>query len=78
MNYETVVTDLFDTFPQASIGLRYEVRGYGQGEPGAYIVFGSVLMPALEQALAAGDLVSILSICAFLEDVAEAAEKDLA
>ena len=48
----------------------------GREEVGAYIVFGSVLIPALEQALAAGDLGSILPICAFLEDVAEAAEED--
>ena len=49
----------------------------GKEKPGAYTVFGSVLMPALEQALAAGDLGSILQICAFLEDVAEAAEEDI-
>ena len=48
----------------------------GTEEIGAYIVFGTVLMPALEQALATGDLSSILPICAFLEDVAEAAEDD--
>jgi hypothetical protein len=48
----------------------------GKEKPGAYTVFGSVLMPALEAALASGDLGSILPICAFLEDVAEAARKD--
>jgi predicted DNA-binding ribbon-helix-helix protein len=41
-----------------------------------YIVFGSVLIPALEEALSARDLSSILPVCAFLEDVAEAARKD--
>jgi hypothetical protein len=34
-------------------------------------------MPALEQALAACDLGSILQICAFLEDAAESAEEDI-
>jgi hypothetical protein len=49
----------------------------GGEELGAHTVFGSVLMPALEHALAAGDLGAILRICAFLEEVAEAAEEDL-
>jgi hypothetical protein len=48
----------------------------GEQAPGAYLVFGSVLIPALKQALAVGDLGQILPICAFLEDVAVAARKD--
>jgi len=77
MNYETVVADLFTRFPKLQSAYDAEFAYMGTEKPGAYIVFGSLLMPALEQALAAGDLGSILAICAFLEDVAEAAKKDL-
>ena len=42
-----------------------------------YVVFGSVLLPALEGALAARDLGTILRVCAFLEDAAEAAQQDV-
>jgi hypothetical protein len=77
MNYETVVADLFTRFPKLKSAYDAEFTYMGTEKPGAYIVFGSLLMPALEQALAAGDLGSILAICAFLEDVAEAAKKDL-
>jgi hypothetical protein len=41
-----------------------------------YLVFGSVLMPALEEALSRGNLGLILPICAFLEDVADASQQD--
>jgi hypothetical protein len=77
MNYETVVTDLFERFPKLQLAYDMKFAYMGKEKPGAYIVFASVLMPALEQALAAGDLGSILPICAFLEDVAEAAQKDI-
>jgi hypothetical protein len=45
-------------------------------EPGPYIVFGSVLVPALAEALEEGDLGTILPICAFLEDASIDARKD--
>jgi hypothetical protein len=35
----------------------------GDEEPGQYIVFGSILMPALTAALESGDLGTILPIC---------------
>jgi hypothetical protein len=75
MTYETVVTDLFARFPV--LRATYETKfGYmGDDTAGAYIVIGSVLIPALEEALTNGDLASILQICAFLEDIAEAARK---
>jgi hypothetical protein len=76
MNYENVVSDLFERFPK--LQTVWETRFHFMGsETGVqYTVFGSVLIPALEEALSAGDLGSILPICAFLEDVAEAARKD--
>jgi hypothetical protein len=77
MNHETVVTDLFKRFPKLQLVSDTKFAYTGGEELGTYTVFGSVLMPALEQALAAGDLGSILPICAFLEELAEAAEKDL-
>jgi hypothetical protein len=76
MTYETVVTDLFERFPSFQSAYDEQFAYMGKEKPGAYTVFGSVLMPALEAALASGDLGSILPICAFLEDVAEAARKD--
>ena len=42
------------------------------------IVFASVLIPALEEALSTGNLGTILKISAFLEDAAEDAQNDRA
>jgi hypothetical protein len=78
MTYETVVTDLFKRFPRFQSACDEQFAYMGKEKPGAYIVFGSVLIPALEEALAAADLGCILPICAFLEDVAEATQKDIA
>jgi hypothetical protein len=77
MNYDTVVTDLFKRFPRLQSAYDKQFAYMGEEKPGAYIVFGSLLMPALEKALAAGDLGSVLPICAFIEYVAEAANKDI-
>jgi hypothetical protein len=77
MNYETIVTDLFERFPKLQSDYDTSFAYMGTEKPGAYIVFGSVLIPALEEALAEGDLASILPICAFLEEVAEAAQNDI-
>jgi len=76
VNYESVVTDLFRRFPK--LESIWQTRfAYMKGEKSIqYTVFGSVLIPALEEALATGDLGAILPICAFLEDVAEASGKD--
>jgi hypothetical protein len=78
MNYETVVADLFKRFPRFQSAYDEQFAYMAKEKPGAYIVFGSVVIPALEEALAAADLGSILPICAFLEDAAEAAQKDIA
>jgi hypothetical protein len=48
----------------------------GDEEPGRYIVFGSILIPALTAALENGDLGTILPICAFLENASTAAQHD--
>ena len=76
MNYETVVPELFERFPkfQEIWNVRFE---YTRDEKSVqYTVFGSLLIPALEEALSSGNLGIILPICAFLEDVAEAARND--
>jgi hypothetical protein len=75
MNYETVVTDLFTRFSRFRAIYETKFAYMGDDPPGAYIVIGSVLIPALEEALTNGDLASILPICAFLEDIADAARK---
>jgi hypothetical protein len=77
MNCETVITEMFNRFPGLQSVYDAKFAYMGKEKPGAYLVFGSVLMPALEESLAAGDLGSILPICAFLEDVSEAAQKDI-
>src|SRR4029453_17663119 len=41
-----------------------------------FVVFGSVLVPALERALRDEDLSSIASICSFLEDAAQSSRED--
>jgi hypothetical protein len=76
MNYENVVTNLFARFPKLQTICLTTFPSIGKEKSGPQFVFKSVLLPALEQALAARDLGQILRICAFLEDVAEAAEND--
>jgi hypothetical protein len=76
MNYETVVPDLFKRFPRFQADWESRLSYMGNEASIQYTVFGFVLIPALEEALSAGDLGSIVPICAFLEDVAEAARKD--
>jgi hypothetical protein len=71
------ITTAYTIDPKLQLAYDMKFAYMSKEKPAAYIVFGSVLMPALEQALAAGDLGSILPICAFLEDVAEAAQKDI-
>ena len=74
MTYESIAADLFARLPKfwpeedaASL--------YGDlSQP--YVIFGSLLIPALEQALEAHDLATILKICAFLEDASVDAASD--
>lgn len=76
MTYETVVTELFERIPDLRSTYESEFSYLLDEQPLPYIVFGSVLIPHLEVALESGDLRKILTVCAFLEDVAHAAEKD--
>jgi len=76
MNYATVVPQLFSRFPKLEATYHAEFAYMGDEEPGQYIVFGSILIPALTAALENGDLGTILPICAFLEDVSTAARHD--
>jgi hypothetical protein len=76
MTYESVVTELFERFPKLQSTWESEFD-YMAGETKIqYIVFGSLLIPALDMALSEGNLGVILPVCAFLEDVAEAAQTD--
>jgi hypothetical protein len=76
MNYATVVPELFRRFPKLEATYRAEFAYMGDEEPGQYIIFGSILRPALSAALERGDLGMILPICAFLEDVSTTARHD--
>ena len=76
MDYDSVVSELFARFPKLQRDYHHKF-GHMEGEPPSpYIVFGSVLLPALEHGLAKGDLGTILPICAFLEEAAESAQSD--
>ncbi len=78
MTYQSVLTDLFYRLPFVEDRYR-ESFAYVEGEaPLPYLVFGAVLVPTLEQALAAGDLAKILKIAAFLEEASEDAGGDIA
>ena len=76
MNYATVVPELFRRFPKLEATYRAEFAYMGDDEAIHYIVFGSILIPALTAALDEGDLGVILPICAFLEDASIAARDD--
>jgi hypothetical protein len=75
MTYETAVTDLFARFPRLRAEWEARFAYMGKDQP-PHIVFGSLLTPSLEEALAAGNLGLILPLCAFLEDVADASKQD--
>lgn len=71
-----MVSELFTRIPRLH-EVYQQKFGYMDGEPPLpYMVFGSVLLPALEDGLALGDLATILPICAFLEDAAVFARSD--
>jgi hypothetical protein len=76
MNYKTVVTDLFQRFPRLRTVLETQFDYMGNETFVQYVVFGSLLIPTLEEALSESNLAMILPICAFLEDVAQAAKTD--
>ena len=76
MNYATVVPDLFSRFPKLEAVYRAEFEYMGGEEAVQYIVFDSILIPALTTALQEADLITILPICAFFEDVSDAARHD--
>ena len=76
MNYATVVPELFSRLPKLEAVYRAEFGYMGGEEAVQYIVFGSILIPALTTALEEADLATILPICAFFEDVSEAAHHD--
>ena len=77
MTYQSVLTELFHMLPFVEERYR-ESFAYLEGEaPLPYLVFGAVLVPSLEQALAAGDLAKILKIAAFLEEASEGADGDV-
>jgi hypothetical protein len=76
MNYATVVPELFIRFPKLEAAYRTKFAYMGDEESVQYIVFGSILIPALTTALENGDLGTILPICAFLEEVSTAARHD--
>jgi hypothetical protein len=76
MTYETVVPELFELFPNLQNAYETEFEYMGNEPPLSYIVFGSVLVPALESALREEDLSSVASICSFLEDAAQSGRKD--
>ena len=69
MNYATVVSEIFSRFPKLGAICRLEFAYMENDESAPYMVFGSILVPALVKELERGDLETILPLCALLEDV---------
>jgi hypothetical protein len=76
MTYETVVPELFERLPYLRSAYETQFEYMGDEPPLNYIVFGSVLVPALETALGDQKLSSVTSICSFLEDASQSSQKD--
>jgi hypothetical protein len=76
MTFETVIVEMFERFPYLREKYEQEFDYLADEAPLAYVVFGSVLMSSLEESLDKHDLRGILSICAYLEDVAESSKSD--
>ena len=76
MTFETVVPELFERFPHFRSTYEVQFEYMGDEPPLSYLVFGSVLVPALEGALREEDLPSVASICSFLEDAAQSSRED--
>jgi hypothetical protein len=76
MTFETVVPQLFERFPDFRLAYEAQFEYMGDEPPLQYLVFGSVLVPALEGALSEEHLSSVGSICSFLEEVAQSGRKD--
>jgi hypothetical protein len=74
MTYETVINEALTYVPE----LRAMDTSHFLDEdpPLTYVVFGSLLIPVLENALNTGDLKVILRICAFLEEASESSRHD--
>ncbi len=74
MTYETVIDEALTHVPE----LRTMDTSHFLDEtpPLTYVVFGSLLIPVLENALNANDLKVILRICAFLEEASVSARRD--
>jgi hypothetical protein len=76
MNYDSVIPDLFSRFPELQVLYGQKFEYMGDESPGQYTVFGSILVPVLQEALNRGELTTIVPICAFIEDVAVSAQED--
>ncbi len=74
MTYETVIDEALTHVPE----LRAMDTSHFLDEdpPLTYVIFGSLLIPVLENALVTGDLKVILRICAFLEEASESSRHD--
>ena len=77
MNYSTVVSDFFTLFPELEEVYHRDFAYMKSEEPAPYVVFGSILIPALTTGLEREDREMIVRLCAFLEDVSLAARSDL-
>jgi hypothetical protein len=74
MTYETVIDEAISHVPE--LRATDTSRFPDEDPPLAYVVFGSLLIPVLENALNSGDLKVILRICAFLEEASVSAGYD--
>ena len=76
MNFQNVVAEYFSRFPRLERVYRDNFSYMLDDGPAQYLVFGSILIPALASALAANDLETIVPICNFLEEASAASRAD--
>ena len=76
MTYETTVAEFFERFPDLEETYKTQFQHLSHEQPDANLIFTSILIPALENALEEGDLKTILHLAAFLEDVSESTAED--
>ena len=74
MTYETVINEAIAHVPELRSLDTFHFLD--EDPPLPYVVFGSLLIPALENASSEGDLKVILRICAFLEEASVSARHD--
>ena len=76
MTFDTAIPELFRRLPDLADDYQSKFHYSATEEPLPYVIFGSILVPTLEAALANGQTAKVATICAYLEDVAQSVRED--